>query len=67
MEQNLQTRIRERAYALWVASGYRDGQAEQHWLIAEREVTAAAPFTAAASATRPSSSANARKRRQVRS
>jgi DUF2934 family protein len=31
-------RIRERAYEIWVASGYRDGQAEQHWLAAEREI-----------------------------
>jgi hypothetical protein len=40
MEQSLQHRIRERAYKLWNASGCRDGQAEQHWLAAEREVLA---------------------------
>ena len=34
-------RVRERAYEIWVASGYSDGQAEQHWLAAEREILVA--------------------------
>jgi len=38
MEQGLQHRIRERAYALWDAGGRRHGEAEQHWLVAERQV-----------------------------
>jgi hypothetical protein len=50
MEQILEQRIRERAYALWLANGCTDGEAEQHWLAAEREVlamlTAQAPPTA---------------------
>ena len=41
MEQDLSDRIRTRAYEIWVASGFRDGQAEQHWLAAEREIRAA--------------------------
>jgi hypothetical protein len=36
-EQDLSDRIRKRAYEIWIASG-RDGQAEQHWLAAEREI-----------------------------
>jgi Protein of unknown function (DUF2934) len=36
MEQDLSARIRERAYEIWIASGYRDGEAKQHWLAAER-------------------------------
>jgi hypothetical protein len=40
MEQTLEQRIRERAYALWQANGCAIGQAEQHWLAAEREVLA---------------------------
>ena len=40
MEQSLHHHIRERAYKLWNASGCMDGQAEQHWLAAEREVLA---------------------------
>jgi hypothetical protein len=39
MEQSLH-RIRERAYEMWNASGRMDGQADQHWLAAEREVLA---------------------------
>jgi Protein of unknown function (DUF2934) len=39
MEQSLH-RIRERAYEIWNAAGRTDGQADQHWLVAEREVLA---------------------------
>jgi hypothetical protein len=38
METSLQNRIRERAYHLWNAGGQIHGQAEQHWLAAEREI-----------------------------
>ncbi len=38
MHQDLSERIRERAYEIWIASGYRDGEAEQHWLAAEQEI-----------------------------
>jgi hypothetical protein len=38
METSLQNRIRERAYHLWNAGGQVHGQAEQHWLAAEREI-----------------------------
>jgi len=40
MQSNLQNRIRERAYEIWNAGGRLHGQAEQHWLAAEREVLA---------------------------
>ena len=40
METSLQNRIRERAYQLWNARGRVHGQAEQHWLAAEREILA---------------------------
>jgi hypothetical protein len=40
MQSNLQNRIRERAYEIWNASGQVHGQAEQHWLAAEREILA---------------------------
>ena len=42
MEPDLSDRIRERAYEIWIASGYRDGEAEQHWLAAEQEVIGSA-------------------------
>jgi hypothetical protein len=63
MDSTLTERIRERAYQIWVANGCRDGEAEQHWLTAEREIlqSAAAPTkvvtrskrTAAKKASRP--------------
>src|SRR5437868_10328639 len=37
MDQTLENRIRERAYEMWTAHGCVHGQAEQHWLAAERE------------------------------
>lgn len=36
--QDLSERIRERAYEIWIASGCRDGEADQHWLVAEQEI-----------------------------
>jgi hypothetical protein len=41
MDQSLKKRISERAYEIWAAHGRADGQADQHWLAAEREVLAA--------------------------
>jgi Protein of unknown function (DUF2934) len=40
MEQSVQLRIRNRAYEMWNGSGRLDGQADHHWLAAEREVLA---------------------------
>jgi hypothetical protein len=42
MDARLSDRIRERAYEIWFAAGCRDGEAEQHWLTAEREIMHAA-------------------------
>jgi len=36
----LEQTIRETAYQLWLESGCRDGQAEIHWLEAQRQVLA---------------------------
>jgi hypothetical protein len=41
MDHSLENRIRERAYKLWNAHGCVHGQADQHWLAAEREILAA--------------------------
>jgi DUF2934 family protein len=38
--QDLEQTIRERAYHLWIADGCREGNAEGHWLSAQREVLA---------------------------
>src|SRR5215469_179317 len=50
MEPDLSDRIRERAYEIWIASGYRDGEAEQHWLAAGQEVLSAQRSAAVPSA-----------------
>jgi Protein of unknown function (DUF2934) len=42
-DQDLSERIRERAYEIWTASGYRDGEADQHWLAAEQEILSRLP------------------------
>ena len=46
MQRELEQQIRERAYHLWVADGCREGEADRHWLAAEREVLAAFAATA---------------------
>ena len=38
--QDLERAIRERAYHLWMAEGCPDGNAEAHWLVAQREILA---------------------------
>jgi hypothetical protein len=40
LKLDLSKKIRERAYELWVERGYRDGEVEQNWLAAERELAA---------------------------
>ena len=40
MEQALELRIRQRAYEIWHANGCSEGQADEQWLAAEREVLA---------------------------
>jgi hypothetical protein len=37
---DLEHAIRERAYHLWIADGCRDGNADEHWLSAQREILA---------------------------
>jgi hypothetical protein len=41
MSNELEQRIRERAYELWATSGYSHGRDEEHWCAAEREMIAA--------------------------
>jgi Protein of unknown function (DUF2934) len=59
MERSLHEHIRQRAYEMWNACGRIDGQADQHWLAAEREVLAqmatgtTAPQTVAPYSRRP--------------
>jgi Protein of unknown function (DUF2934) len=45
MDPILIERIRERAYLIWCASGCPEGEADAHWLVAEREILQAAKAT----------------------
>jgi Protein of unknown function (DUF2934) len=36
--QDVEQAIRERAYHLWIEGGQREGQADQHWLAAQRSI-----------------------------
>jgi hypothetical protein len=38
--QDLEQAIREHAYHLWTANGRQEGNAEAHWLTAQREILA---------------------------
>ena len=50
MDEDLSERIRGRAYEIWIAGGYRDGEADQHWLAAEQEILSGLPSAAVAKA-----------------
>jgi Protein of unknown function (DUF2934) len=50
MERDLSNRIRERAFEIWIATGHRDGEAEQHWLAAEQEILSSLQSAAAVKA-----------------
>ena len=50
MQQDLSARIRERAYEIWIASGHRDGEADQHWLAAEQQILSSRRSVAVAKA-----------------
>jgi hypothetical protein len=65
MEQSLHHRIRERAFAIWNAGGRMEGQAEHHWLAAEREVLAEMSAHIAGPETSSSSTASRRRRDQA--
>jgi hypothetical protein len=39
--QDIEQATRERAYELWIASGREHGNAEYHWLAAQREILSA--------------------------
>jgi hypothetical protein len=45
MDHSLENCIRERAYEIWTSRGRVHGQADQHWLAAEREILTASTAT----------------------
>lgn len=40
MSADVEHRIRERAYAIWLEEGCPDGHDQEHWALAERQVLA---------------------------
>lgn len=38
MNGQIEHRIRERAYQIWQATGRAHGRADEHWIMAEREL-----------------------------
>jgi hypothetical protein len=67
--QDLEQAIRERAYHIWIESGYLDGNAEAHWLAAQREVLSAcvSTFARVPKAEQPASLRKSTKSRKIRS
>jgi Protein of unknown function (DUF2934) len=51
MSEDKQTRIEQRAYALWQMEGRPDGRHEEHWQRAAREIEAEETADAAVSRT----------------
>lgn len=46
MSQDVERRIRERAYQIWQEKGCPDGSDHEHWFLAEQEVAVVAPLKA---------------------
>jgi hypothetical protein len=67
--QDLEQSIRERAYHLWMESGCPDGNAEAHWLAAQREILSASVsvFARIPKAEKPASLQKSTKSRRTRS
>ena len=67
--QDLEQSIRERAYHLWIESGCPDGNAEAHWLTAQREVLSASveTFARASEDKRPDAVKKSTKSRKTKS
>ena len=66
MEQMLEQRIRIRAYEIWHSQGCAEGNADEHWLAAEREVLASAMTAQAITATACSEAVSQRKEKRGR-
>jgi len=66
--QDLEQAIRARAYGLWIESGCPDGNAEEHWLAAQREVlNASLGKFGRVSITEPSAPRKSAKQRNAKS
>jgi Protein of unknown function (DUF2934) len=63
--RSLEDRIRQRAHEIWTAHGCIDGQADQHWCAAEREILTESTATPAGVQQKPRSK-NSDWRRELR-
>ena len=66
--QDMEQAIRERAYHLWIESGRTEGNADAHWLAAQRDILSASlaeigRVTDPAKSTRPKAKRAQRKHR----
>ena len=43
MDMSFEDHVRERAYHIWLSGGMADGQAHEHWVMAEQAMKAAEP------------------------
>ncbi|GAC1549285.1 MAG: hypothetical protein NVS2B5_04240 [Beijerinckiaceae bacterium] len=50
MSQDIEQRIRERAYQIWAMGGHVHGREKDHWCAAEREILATMPAATTAKA-----------------
>jgi hypothetical protein len=62
---SVEQQIRERAYHLWIADGCRNGEADAHWLAAERELLATATTASAKPGPRKATKTSSRPRRRA--
>jgi hypothetical protein len=68
--QDTEQKIRERAYQLWLESGFQDGHADAHWLAAQREILDASMgklghVTRRSKTTQPKSAPSPRKKKRA--
>jgi Protein of unknown function (DUF2934) len=61
--QDMEQAIRERAYQLWVESGFEHGNADLHWLSAQHDIMSASLASVAEKAAKPKKAKAPRKKR----
>ena len=66
MQLPLDQSIRQRAYEIWDALGRPDGDPDQHWLAAEREILAGAAQAVVQATTKTASKKKITRRRTAR-
>ena len=52
MDMSFEDHVRERAYHIWLSGGMADGQAHEHWVLAEQAMKAAEPSSSSPRTTK---------------